>query len=40
LDLTFKIDIEDCFGNKENIKLKRNGANIEVIDSNKDEYIE
>jgi len=40
LFLTFACDTEDSFGNKENIELKPNGANIDVTDSNKDEYID
>jgi len=33
------MDFKDCFGNHKNIELKPNGANIDVSDSNKDEYI-
>jgi len=33
------MDIEDSFGNHKTIELKRNGSNIDVTDSNKDEYI-
>ena len=40
MSLTFSIDTEDCFGKKNNVELKDNGANIDVTDSNKDEYIE
>jgi len=34
------MDTEDCFGNRTTIELKPNGANINVTDSNKNEYIE
>jgi len=40
LYLTFSTEIEDCFGNKKTIELKPNGANIDVTDSNKNEYID
>jgi len=39
LYLTFSMNIEDCFGNKNTIELKPNGANINVTDYNKNEYI-
>ncbi|ORX86582.1 HECT-domain-containing protein [Anaeromyces robustus] len=39
LCLTFALDTKDCFGNQKSIELKPNGANIEVTDSNKKEYI-
>jgi len=39
LYLNFIMDIEDCFGNRKTIELKPNGANIDVTDSNKNEYI-
>jgi len=38
--LTFEMDMEDCFGNRTTIELKPNGANINVTDSNKNEYID
>eukprot|EP00833_Pecoramyces_ruminatium_P009760 jgi/Orpsp1_1/1183792/evm.model.c7180000086732.1 len=38
--LTFTMDTEDCFGNRKTIELKPNGANIDVTDLNKHEYIE
>ena len=34
------MDIEDSFGNRKTIELKPNGANIDVTDANKNEYIE
>jgi len=40
LNLTFSLDIKDCFGSYKSIELKPNGANINVTDSNKNEYIE
>ncbi|OUM60096.1 hypothetical protein PIROE2DRAFT_14222, partial [Piromyces sp. E2] len=40
LSLTFEIEEKDCFGNRHKIELKTNGANIDVTDSNKQEYIE
>jgi len=40
LYLTFSMDVEDCFGEKKTIDLKPNGANIDVTESNKNEYIE
>eukprot|EP00833_Pecoramyces_ruminatium_P005683 jgi/Orpsp1_1/1179715/evm.model.c7180000070483.1 len=40
LCLTFEMNIEDSFGNHETIELKPNGANIDVTDSNKNEYID
>jgi len=40
LYLTFSRDIEDCFGHHQTIELKPNGANIDVTDENKNEYIE
>ena len=39
LGLDFTLNIKDCFGNHTTIELKPNGANIEVNDSNKYEYI-
>jgi len=39
LCLTFTMDIEDVFGNRKTIELKPNGANIDVTDSNKNEFI-
>jgi len=33
------MDMEDCFGNRKTIELKPNGVNIDVTDSNKNEYI-
>lgn len=38
LELTFCVD-EDIFGQKSQHELKPNGANIEVTNENKDEYI-
>jgi len=40
LYLTFSMDTVDCFGNHKTIELKPNGANIDVTDSNKNEYID
>jgi len=34
------LDVEDGFGNRQTIELKPNGANIDVTDFNKKEYIE
>jgi len=31
--------MEDCFGDRKTVELKPNGANIDVTDSNKYEYI-
>jgi len=39
LGLDFTLNMEDCFGNHKTIELKPNGANIDVTDSNKNEYI-
>ena len=39
LFLTFEIENEDSFGNKEKIELKPNGSEIPVTDENKEEYI-
>jgi len=39
LGLDFTLNIEDCFGNRKTIELKPGGANIDVTDSNKFEYI-
>jgi len=39
LCLNFALNIEDCFGNHKTIELKPNGANINVTDFNKNEYI-
>ncbi|ORX62479.1 HECT-domain-containing protein [Anaeromyces robustus] len=39
LSLTFSIENEDCYGNRKKIELKPNGANIDVNDLNKEEYI-
>ena len=39
LCLNFTINIEDCFGNHKTVELKPNGANIDMTDSNKNEYI-
>jgi len=39
LGLYFSIEEEDCFNNRNIIELKPNGANIEVTDENKFEYI-
>ncbi len=39
LHLNFTLNTEDCFGNHKTIELKPNGANINVTDSNKNEYI-
>jgi hypothetical protein len=39
LCLTFVIDEIDCFGNHNKKELKPNGANIDVTDANKQEYI-
>lgn len=38
LGLTFCID-EDSFGETKQLELKTNGANIDVTNENKDEYI-
>jgi len=38
--LTFAKDEEDCFGVKQSIELKENGANIPVTEENKQEYID
>jgi len=38
--LTFTKDEEDCFGVKQSIELKENGANIPVTEENKQEYID
>jgi len=38
--LTFSRDEEDCFGVKQTIELKEDGANIPVTDENKQEYID
>ncbi|OUM60100.1 hypothetical protein PIROE2DRAFT_14226 [Piromyces sp. E2] len=40
LCLTFEIEEKDCFGNHRKTELKPNGANIDVTDTNKKEYIE
>ncbi|ORX83736.1 HECT-domain-containing protein [Anaeromyces robustus] len=40
LSLTFAMDIENSFGEHKTIELKPNGENIDVNDSNKNEYIE
>jgi len=40
LCLTFLMDIKDSNGNHKTIELKPNGANIDVTNSNKNEYIE
>jgi len=40
LYLNFTMDIKDSLGNHKTIELKPNGANIDVTDSNKNEYIE
>jgi len=40
LYLNFTLDIEDSFGNHKTIELKPDGTNIDVTDSNKNEYIE
>jgi len=40
LYLTFQMEIEDCFGHHSTIELKPNGANIDVTDENKHEYID
>jgi hypothetical protein len=40
LCLTFEIDEIDCFGNHIKKELKSNGSNIDVTDSNKQEYID
>jgi len=40
LYLNFTIDIDDCFGHHKTIELKPNGANINVTDYNKNEYID
>jgi len=37
--LNFTLNTEDCFGNHKTIDLIPNGANIDVTDSNKNEYI-
>jgi len=34
------MDVKDEFGNINTIELKPNGANIDVTDDNKNEYIE
>ncbi|OUM69484.1 hypothetical protein PIROE2DRAFT_2575, partial [Piromyces sp. E2] len=39
LCLTFELNTKDCFGNQKYLELKSNGANIDVTDSNKNEYI-
>jgi len=39
LFLNFTLNMEDCFGNYKTVELKPNGANIDVTDSNKYEYI-
>eukprot|EP00833_Pecoramyces_ruminatium_P010907 jgi/Orpsp1_1/1184939/evm.model.c7180000091664.1 len=39
LNLTFSMDIEDCFSNRKTIELIPNGINISVTDSNKNKYI-
>jgi len=39
LYLNFTTDIEDCFSNHKTVELKPNGADIDVTDSNKNEYI-
>ena len=40
LCLNFTLNEDDCFGNHKTIELKPNGTNIDVADSNKNEYIE
>jgi len=40
LYLTFQMEINDCFGHHKTIELKPNGANLDVDDSNKHEYID
>jgi len=40
LYLTFEIEEDDCFGNHRKVSLKPNGANIDVTDYNKFEYID
>jgi len=40
LYLTFEIEEDDCFGNHKKVSLKPNGANIDVTDENKNEYID
>jgi len=40
LYLTFSIDLEDGFGNMKNVELIPNGANIDVTDANKKQYID
>eukprot|EP00833_Pecoramyces_ruminatium_P010392 jgi/Orpsp1_1/1184424/evm.model.c7180000089453.1 len=40
LYLTFQMEIKDCFGHHKTIELKPDGANIDVTDSNKYEYID
>jgi len=40
LYLTFSMDIKDEFGNIKTIELKPDGANIDVTDENKNEYID
>jgi len=40
LYLDFTMDIKDCFGQHKTIELKPNGADINVTDYNKNEYIE
>jgi len=39
LYFNFTMDIEDNFGNHKTIELKPNSADIDVTDSNKNEYI-
>ena len=39
LGLNFTLNTEDSFGKHKTIELKPNGANIDVTDSNKNEYI-
>eukprot|EP00833_Pecoramyces_ruminatium_P007735 jgi/Orpsp1_1/1181767/evm.model.c7180000078511.1 len=38
--LTFSIGVNDCFNDKKTVELKENGSNIDVTDSNKNEYID
>ena len=40
LCLNFTLNEDDCFGNHKTIELKPNGTNIDVTDSNKNEYVE
>jgi len=40
LCLNFVINEENCFGESKEIELKPNGANVDVTDSNKNEYID